>query len=80
MKPKPPVYVVSYCTESCDRGVYVFSEKPTKDFLDKFFREMMPEEYEELDGPRYEISAQGVRSPTVLPSQRQKRGRLTRQK
>jgi len=43
---KTYVYVVSWVTESSDRGAYVFGTKPTEKQLEKFFKEHRPEEYE----------------------------------
>lgn len=44
-------YIVNYRTESGDTGQYLFSAKPTKKQLEKTFKELHPDEWE--DGECY---------------------------
>lgn len=46
------IWVATYVTESTDRGVVGWwNRKPTNKELEKYFRELMPAEFE--DGNRY---------------------------
>lgn len=56
------VWVVSFCTESCDRGVYVFGYKPTNEEIVSFLKKEMPWEYEDGCAVGYEIFQEAVMS------------------
>ena len=47
MAKKNKVHVVSWETESGDSGVIAFLEKPTDNHLETYFREDMPDEFDD---------------------------------
>lgn len=56
------MYLVTYITESANRGFYLFKEKPSKEYLNKFFKDRHLEEfvcdYKYIDWEVHEIEFQ----------------------
>jgi len=61
---KRSVWVISVKSESCDDyGSHVFDGKPTDDDLEKFLRELSPDDWLDGDGPGFRGSCLHVDGP-----------------